>query len=95
MDLRKIITKENTTLIDVREPYEFAAGHASGAINIPLGSISQRVNEIKEMSLPIVVYCQSGRRSANAMGLLKAHGIEEVYNGGSLDEVFYYQKQEI
>lgn len=93
MDLRKIINQKNTTLIDVREPDEFAVGHAEGAINIPLGSIPQRVSEIKKMSTPIVVYCRSGMRSANAMGFLKAQGIKEIYNAGSLDEMFFYQKK--
>jgi len=39
------------------------------------------------MSKPIVVYCRSGNRSGKAMNYLKAQGITEVYNGGSLADV--------
>lgn len=35
MDLSKIVNDPNATLVDVRESYEFQAGHAKGAINIP------------------------------------------------------------
>ena len=93
MDLRNIFNQSNTTIIDVREPGEFATGHATGAINIPLGTIPSRVNDIKKMGTPVVVYCRSGMRSANAMGFLKAQGIQEIYNGGSLDEVLMYQRK--
>lgn len=93
MDLQKIINQEKITIIDVREPYEFASGHADRAINIPLSSIHQKVNEIKEIGTPVIVYCRSGMRSANAMGFLKAQGVKEVFNGGSLDDMVYYQKK--
>ncbi len=93
MDLRNIFDQSNTVIIDVREPFEFASGHAAGAINIPLGTIPSKINDIKRMGTPIVVYCRSGMRSASAMGFLKAQGIQEVYNGGSLDEVLIYQRK--
>ncbi|MFT7602792.1 MAG: phage shock protein E [Saprospiraceae bacterium] len=93
MDLNKIINQDKPTIIDVREPYEFEAAHAKGAINIPLGTIPERVKEIKKMSTPIVVYCRSGMRSENAMSFLKAQGMKEVYNGGSLNDVFYFQNK--
>lgn len=93
MDLRNIFNQSNTTIIDVREPFEFVSGHAAGAINIPLGSIHLKVNDIMEMGTPIVVYCRSGMRSANAMGFLKGQGVQDVFNGGSLDEVLLYQRK--
>ena len=93
MNLRTIINQNNTAIIDVREPSEFESGHANGAINIPLGSIPSKVNEIKKMQTTIVVYCRSGMRSVNAMSFLKTQGVQEVYNAGSLDDVIYFQKQ--
>ena len=95
MDLREIINKDTTTIVDVREPYEFASGNAKGAINIPLGTVASKVEDFRNMSKPIVVHCRSGMRSAQAMGLLKALGVQEVYNGGSLDEVMYLQRQTV
>ena len=93
MDLREIINHENTTIVDVREPYEFATGSAQGAINIPLGTIPARLSEFKNMATPIVVYCRSGMRSAQAMGFLRAQGIKEVFNGGGLSDVVFYQNK--
>ncbi|MFK7775278.1 MAG: rhodanese-like domain-containing protein [Saprospiraceae bacterium] len=93
MDLRNIVKQSNTVIIDVREPYEFAAGHAVGAINIPLGTIPTSLIDIKKMGNPVVVYCRSGMRSANAMSFLKAQGVQDIFNGGSLDEVLMYQKK--
>ena len=95
MDLTRIIHQENTTIVDVRELYEFATGHAEGAIPIPLGTIPQRIEEFKKMDTPIVVYCRSGMRSAQAMGYLKSQGIKEVYNGGGIEEILYHQRQTV
>ncbi len=87
MNLRNIINQGNATIVDVREPIEVMMGKAKGATNIPLRKIPSRVEEFRQMSKPIIVYCRSGNRSAQAMGYLRAQGIQEVYNGGSLSEV--------
>lgn len=87
MDLQHIINQENATIVDVREPFETMFGKAKGAINIPLSSIQSRIDEFRQMSQPIIVYCRSGNRSGQAMSYLRAQGIKEVYNGGSLSEV--------
>lgn len=87
MDLKKILAEKSVTIVDVREPFEYAMGHVEGAINIPLSTIFQHVDEFRRMSKPVVVYCRSGNRSAQAEAFLRAQGIEEVYNGGSLDEM--------
>jgi phage shock protein E len=92
MNVQEILSNKNTTIVDVRESYEFASGHAQGAINIPLSTLQQRIAEFKSMPKPILVYCRSGMRSAQAMGLLKAMGINEVYNGGGLADVESYQR---
>jgi len=87
MDLQKMINQENTTIVDVREPFETMFGKAKGAINISLGNIQDRIEEFRQMSKPIIVYCRSGNRSGQATSYLRAQGIKEVYNGGSLSEV--------
>jgi len=38
---------KNITIIDVRTPQEFAAGHVEGSINIPLQELPQRIEEIR------------------------------------------------
>jgi len=87
MDLQKIINQQGVTIVDVREPFETFMGKAKGAVNIPLGSIPSRLDEFRQMSKPIIVYCQSGNRSGQAMQFLKAKGIDDVYNGGGYSNV--------
>jgi adenylyltransferase/sulfurtransferase len=60
-------------IIDVREPREFSAGHLPGAVNIPLGNLSQRLAEIPPLS-PVVFICRSGGRSQAACELAARAG---------------------
>ena len=70
------------TLVDVREPNEFARGHLDGAVNYPLSSLN---HEYKELSGKVcLLYCASGMRSQMATKQLKQCGCTEVYNLGSL-----------
>ncbi len=73
---------KNATIIDVRTVAEFYGGSASGAINIPLSEIQQRIDEIKAIETPIILCCASGNRSGQATAFLKSQGIE-CSNGGS------------
>ena len=59
-------------IIDVREPSEYAQGHAQGAINIPLGSVVERSGEL-DTSRDVYVICQLGGRSAKAAKALESH----------------------
>lgn len=88
--MEEILNNPNVTVIDVRETYEFEDGHYDGAINIPLGQIPQKINEIKAMSQPVVVYCRSGNRSGMALSILKQAGLQEVYNGGGIMQMLNY-----
>lgn len=60
-------------LLDVREQHEWAAGHAPGAVHVPLGELAARVAEVPRDSL-VAVVCRSGHRSAQAAAWLAAHG---------------------
>jgi rhodanese-related sulfurtransferase len=61
--------KEDFTLIDVREEYEFEAANI-GAVLIPMGDIMERVNEVPK-DKTVVVHCRSGKRSATVIGALE------------------------
>jgi len=78
---------KNATIIDVRSPEEFAGQHFSGAINIPLPEVANRIDEFRKMEKPIVAYCRSGSRSGLAVAILKQNGIAEAENGGGLDHM--------
>jgi phage shock protein E len=70
---------DKPTLLDVRTPEEFAAGHVPGARNIPLAELESRLAELSAARAgDVVVYCRSGRRAATALDILKAHGFEHL-----------------
>jgi phage shock protein E len=75
------------TVIDVRTPEEFSGGPCPTALNLPLDHVAQRINEFKEMPKPIVAYCRSGNRSGIAVSILKQNRINDVINGGGLDDL--------
>ena len=74
-------------VIDVREPDEYVGplGHIRGAKLIPLGQLTQRVDELPR-DRPLVMVCRSGARSAQATVLLQRAGFPRVanLNGGML-----------
>ncbi|QNH62456.1 molybdopterin-synthase adenylyltransferase MoeB [Hymenobacter sediminicola] len=73
-------------LLDVREPEEFALTHLPGATLLPLSSLEKGMASIPRHH-PVVVYCRSGRRSAQAIELLQnTYGFTNLQNltGGML-----------
>lgn len=82
----KAIMEQGAFLVDVREPGEFAAGTAKGAVNIPLGRVAAELNKFKGKE-NIVVFCRSGNRSGQAKVILEQNGFKNVVNGGTLEEV--------
>ncbi len=95
MDLRDLINAEGATVVDVREPYEYAMGHVEGSVNIPLGEVPGRLEEFRAMSKPLVLVCASGNRSGQATYFLQMNGLEEVYNGGSWATVRFLKTEEV
>jgi rhodanese-related sulfurtransferase len=72
-------------IIDVREVDEVAAGKIPGAINIPLGLLEFRMNELDKNKEYILV-CRSGGRSGRAAQLLESHGYNVInMTGGMLE----------
>lgn len=68
-------------LIDVRSRREFRENHLNGAINIPLPDIKKNIEKnIKNKTRKVLVYCQSGIRSARAVEIMEDLGYTEVYN---------------
>jgi rhodanese-related sulfurtransferase len=62
------------TLIDVRTPGEFGAGHIDGAVNIPVDDLRERFAEIPKEN--VIVSCQVGQRGHTASTLLRELGIK-------------------
>ncbi|MFA9273784.1 MAG: rhodanese-like domain-containing protein [Candidatus Aquirickettsiella gammari] len=75
----------NACLIDVRSPAEYASGYLEGSISIPLGDLVQGISRaVPDKSTEIIVYCQSGARSAAAKNQLHSMGYQNVSNGGGI-----------
>ncbi len=72
-------------LLDVREANEWVAGHAPGAIHIPLGELSQRSGEVPS-DQTVYVICRSGHRSANATLALNDGGWHAVNVAGGMQQ---------
>lgn len=81
----EIIEAGEHTVIDVRTPAEYAAGHVDGAENIDVsaGSFEQQVEQL-DKDEEYVVYCQSGNRSAQAADTMAELGFTEIVDGGGI-----------
>jgi hydroxyacylglutathione hydrolase len=69
------------SVLDVRDPAEWAGGHLPGVANVPLGYLQDRLAEVPR-DRPVVVHCQGGGRSAIAASMLEARGVDAVNLAG-------------
>ena len=80
---------EDTVIIDVRTPAEFASGHLDGAVNIDVQSpdFAAQIMEL-DPSGEYFVYCRSGNRSGQAIAQMTQMGFDgnNLTNGGSVDQ---------
>jgi sulfur-carrier protein adenylyltransferase/sulfurtransferase len=77
--LARLAAGESVTVLDVRETYERAIASIDGSRHIPLGALDQAMGTL-DAGAEIVVYCQSGIRSADAVRRLRAAGFTRVWN---------------
>jgi len=68
-----------TFLLDLREPSEYEAGHIPNAVNIPLGQLRNRLNELPK-DKEIIANCQIGLRSYIGVRILMQNGFSNVRN---------------
>lgn len=74
-----VIGEPGITLVDVRTPEEFAAGHIDGAINIDFQApdFADQVGAL-DMSAPYAIYCHSGNRSGQAEAIMAGLGFTDM-----------------
>ncbi len=73
-------------LLDVREPWEVEIASIPGALNVPMGDITSRLQEL-DPDRPTVVLCHHGARSLNVTMWLRNQGLEHVQSlAGGIDE---------
>jgi rhodanese-related sulfurtransferase len=80
----------NPTLIDVRTPAEFEAGHIPGAVNVPLDELKASLDQLctaLDDHHDVVLVCRSGARAGQAQEALRAAGLTSptVLSGGIVD----------
>lgn len=79
---------DERTIIDVRTPEEFAAGHVAGAININVEApdFDEQIAAL-DAEDAYLVYCRSGRRSALAADQMAEAGFTDIIDAGGLEEL--------
>lgn len=71
--------RDSPVLLDVREPWEFDAGHVAGARPMPMRSVPARTPEL-DRDAETVVICRSGARSYQVGMFLEQTGFTRIYN---------------
>lgn len=73
-------------LLDVRTESERDHVHLEDDLWVPMDQVSGRLEEIRDLPRPLVVYCHHGMRSQRVARALADRGIEDVYNlSGGID----------
>jgi rhodanese-related sulfurtransferase len=66
-------------VVDVREPEEFAAGHMTGAKNVPLNQLEEKLTAaVKNKAVPLLLVCATGSRAQRAVAVAKKLGYEQA-----------------
>jgi rhodanese-related sulfurtransferase len=75
----QLMNRERAVVVDVCESDEFARGHITGARNVPLAQLEQRLPEVvKNKAVPLILVCGSGGRSQRALGIARKLGYEKA-----------------
>ena len=82
-----LINRQPTILVDVRIANEFTLGRIDNSLNIPLEQLAENIDKLKKNSnKTILVYCQKGFRSSQAVKILNKLGIDSAVSiDGGLD----------
>lgn len=72
---------QGVTVVDVREPDEYAEGHVPGVVHVPVGDLPARVGDL-DRDQPVYVICASGNRSAAMTDYLISLGFDAASVAG-------------
>tara|TARA_B100001059_G_scaffold226435_1_gene254780 strand:- start:649 stop:1062 length:414 start_codon:yes stop_codon:yes gene_type:complete len=92
----EFVKLNDVQLIDVRTSAEFADGHLKNAKNIDFYSPNFDMQiEALDKSIPVILYCKSGRRSAKCASKLNAKGFSSVYDLDGGIKLWKFEKRQI
>lgn len=82
-----VVISDDTIVLDVRTPQEYAEGHLEGAqlLDLTGGQLAAALPDL-DADAEYVVYCRSGNRSAQAATMLEEAGFENVTDLGSIED---------
>lgn len=81
MEAVVLMNRNSATVVDVSDEAEFDQGHITGAMNIPLAQLPDRLKELEKFhDKPLIVNCRSGMRSGKACGILAKQQFSKLYN---------------
>lgn len=76
----QLINRRDAVVLDVRGAGEFAAGHITGARNLPETQLGERLHELEKFrERPIIVSCATGGRSTAVCGTLRKRGFAQAF----------------
>lgn len=86
-EAKVMMDTQDVIILDVREQSEYDAGHISGAILLPVGTISKEsaAAVIPKLDSVVLVYCRSGNRSKTASKALVELGYTNIYEFGGIN----------
>ncbi|WP_204467622.1 FAD-dependent oxidoreductase [Bifidobacterium pullorum] len=91
VDQARGLVESGATIIDVRDPTAFQAGHLKGAVNIPLAQLRDRLDEVPR-DRTVYLNCMTSQTSYTAIRLLQGHGFTNVVNmAGSMLGISLYE----
>jgi rhodanese-related sulfurtransferase len=73
------LQKSGAWVVDVRKNSEFIQGHIPNSLNVPLDQLAQTASTWSKTQ-PVIVYCATGARSAQAASYLAGQGFKKVYD---------------
>ena len=83
----QMINKQNALVLDIRDKKEFNEGHLADALNIPYGSLADRMSELEsQKERPIILVCKSGQTVGIAGKTLKQKGYQVFRMSGGMME---------
>ncbi|MCX7946165.1 MAG: rhodanese-like domain-containing protein [Hydrogenophilus sp.] len=74
-----LINQQNAVPVDVRSDAEYRSGHIPGALHVPLERIPEDKALARHKHQPLILYCESGVRSASALAKLRKAGFVHLY----------------
>jgi rhodanese-related sulfurtransferase len=81
----QVLASEDATLIDVRTAEEYEEAHIPDAVNIPVSEMSREAVQEADINGTVILYCNSGNRSAQAYEKLRDDGYaHQIYNLGAM-----------